>query len=180
MLECVPPIDVAQEAGVDVNNVPRKLSFRCEALNIPSINMNVHEGRRYTYGALEKRPTAPMFNDLTLTFMYDGVAETYDVFHKWLSKIVNFDMSESIAEQGENTIFGNAPYELSYRAEYVTDITLLQFDQTGEVVQATTLRDAHPINLGDLPLNWSDNNSYLRIPVQISFVDLFTDRQYIS
>lgn len=154
----------------------RYLEYWCEASNLPGYGVTTHDVRRFTYGPFEKRPFAPQFTDITVGFYSDGNGDIWRLMTRWLELVMNKD-----ARQGINTQSGRSynivypAYELSYREEYVTDIKLIVFNQMGDPVKIVNFREAFPIIIPDVPLNWSDTNSVLRLQVVFTFVDWYIE-----
>jgi hypothetical protein len=65
------------------------------------------------------------------------------------------------------------PHELGYRADYVADVTVTAYAQNGAKAIETVLRDAYPINIGNIDMNWANKGNYLRVPVQFVYTDWY-------
>lgn len=157
----------------------RDLEFWCEGTNIPGIGLATHPVLRYGYGAVEKKPASPSFNDVNFSIIGDGKADNWTFFKSWISMINNFDLRNGINPDTVNTkIAGKSqsPYELAYKYEYASDVNILVFDDTGKSTFDIILRDAYPIFLGDIQLNWSDNNTIMKIPVSFTFQDWYSQK----
>jgi hypothetical protein len=162
---------VSSVNNADFKQSIKEIEFWCEAANVPGIALQAHEVRRYGYGATEKRPVTALFNDVQFSFYGDSDAKYWALFQQWIKKIVNYDMREGIS--GKTGFNSSTPYEIAYKHEYVSDITLYVYDDTGNAKIAVTLREAWPMFVGDAPLNWGDTNSIMRVPVTITFTDWF-------
>lgn len=160
-------------------NTARYLEFWAESSSLPGATLSIHSIMRYGYGAVEKKPTGPAFTDQSTAFIADANAAIWSYFYKWLNMITNFNLSHGIVNQGSiktGQVSGISldPYELSYKSEYAVDIEITLFDDNGQEKMTTVLREAFPIHLGDLPLNWADNNSYMKIPLVFTFFDWYS------
>ena len=153
----------------------RDMELFGEMAEIPSMSLMTGEVMRYGYGAVEKRPFAPMYGTCTVSFIADADGDILEFFKAWHNLIVAGD-----ARGGINTPNADSPgaftYELSYKTDYVTDLELMIYRDVinpGTLVKTVTLRDAYPYGFGQTKLEWADNNTYLRIPVTFTFTDVF-------
>lgn len=160
----------------------RMIEFYCDIAAFPGVMLATHDARRYSYGPNEKRPFSAAFSEFQMSFYSDGDAKIWNLFQSWINMIYNFDNRQTINVQtGEvntsslsnNSVKSFEPYELSYRDEYVTEVKITIYDQEGIERKIVVLRDAFPLALSDLPLNWSDNNSLLKIPVTFAYTDWY-------
>jgi hypothetical protein len=157
------------------------IEFLCDSASIPAVALATADVRRYGYGAVEKKPYAPLFTDVNLTFMLDGNAETYNFIYAWISLICNFRWTTNESGGGGITtptgILPNQnPYELAYKDDYVSTVKIKVYDPTAppEPNLQVNLRDAYPTFLGDLPLNWASDDPYIKVPVTFTFMDWYT------
>jgi len=171
-----------------VTDTVRYLEYYCEALNTPGLNLEVTEGRKYTYGPMQKRPYVTKFNDLNVTFFDDGESKNWQFFLDWihminLSPLARTDQAISDGEAISNSLGGSPhyPYELSYRREYITDARILVYGlEAGPYPghekppsRIIYIRDLFPIAISDQALNWTDVNSLLRLTVNFTFLEWY-------
>jgi len=150
----------------------RYLEYWCEGTSLPGVNIAAYEGARYSYGSREKRPFAPIFQDIAFTVLLDGEGKMHDFFGSWARLITNFDMSQGIT--GTNS--AQAPYELTYKSDYLVDVHVATFRDDGQQSHNIILRDAFPLMIGDVRGNWADN-SIARLPVVIAYNDWYKSDQ---
>lgn len=150
-----------------VGEVARHLEYWGEGATLPGQAFNVHISTRYGYGNFEKRPDKVIVQDIQLVFISDANASVWSFFHQWCNMISSIDFRSGVRS---NT------YKMEYRNKYTTDIEIIVFDQTGAEKISLTLRDAFPIHVGDMPLNWGENNQIMRIPVVIAYVDWYDNK----
>lgn len=158
--------------GIDTTsrnmNTVRRLEYWCEVTASPGLNLLAVDGRRYGYGPIEKRPINTTFTELNVTFYDDAKSDAWKFFNNWL-RLINYSTLDSA-----NRIAGGYSmdsYEVAYRQEYVTDANLLIYDQNGKLSRTITFREMFPLALSDAELNWNDNNSLLRMNVNLSFLE---------
>jgi hypothetical protein len=161
-----------------LNETGKYLELWCDSANLPSAMLGSESVRRYGYGHEEKRPTTIQVNDMNLTFISDGRAAIWTFFQQWIRLIYNYDMSSGLLKSNGVTTNMNA-MDLSYKSDYAVDIELFVFTETGQQLLSVILREAYPMSLGDVQLNWSDTNNIAKIPVSFTFFDWYnTDTQY--
>lgn len=162
-----------------IQDTVRYMEYFAEAANQPGMNLLTYDGRKYTYGPLQKRPYVTGFNDLVVTFYDDTDVKNWQFFLDWLHLINHSVLSRddaAIEEEQVNHFPGitrSYPYELNYREFYISDASMLVFDPTGGVRKKIVFRDLYPIAIADTPMNWSDLNSLLRLTVNFTFLDWY-------
>jgi hypothetical protein len=147
-------------------NTSRELEYFCDSALIPGVAMLTHPTLRYGYGTTNKMPFAVQFNDASFTFIGDGSAAIWTLMTQWMNSTIGFSLIDG---------FPSKEYELSYRGSYTSDINVIAFNDAGDVTFDIVMREAFPVYVGDMPLNWSDNNSIQRIPVTFSFNDWYNN-----
>ncbi len=173
------PVGLYGTPGTTYNlETVRELEFWAESTNLPMFGLATNMANRYGYGAAEKRPYMPTYQDLQINFIFDEFGDNWHFFYDWMNMIINTKTNRGVNAAdgrvnvgGEGNILSYRPWEVSYRVEYVTDLNIKLFDQTGVVIKNFLLREAFPIDMGGQSLDWNDNNSYLRIPIRFSYVD---------
>jgi len=138
-----------------VKNIP----FLAESTSIPGVLLDTTQIKRYGFGPNEKKPYGATFVDVNISFFGDGNYNVHRFFYAWLNKIVVFAKSPT-----ESNAF-----EVNYKEEYQTNITITALDETGNTVTIVTLVNAYPIFLGDIPLSWAETDSFVKIPVGFTY-----------
>jgi len=165
-------------------NIASFMEYFCEAAQVPGINFQLSENRRYGYGPLEKKPVTFVNGEAYFSIIGDAYGENLTFFRNWMKLIVNGN-----SEKPVNTLSGISanqyPYELSYKDDYVTNVEIYVYSDDGQdngtdmqEVLKFTLRDAYPVNIGDVTLNWADDQNYMRIPIAFTFFDIFEKNEY--
>jgi T4-like virus tail tube protein gp19. len=151
------------------NNVARTLEYWVESTSMPGVTLNTYQAARYGYGSLEQRVNLATFTEMQVDVIFDADVANYNFFFDWMSMIYNFD-----AREGPNGTNGRSQtFELEYRDNYVADASVIIYDQTGEPKNKLTLRETYPKSIGDVRVAWADNNSYMRLPIVLSYNDWF-------
>lgn len=164
-------------------NYAQSFEFWCEASTLPGVAVLTSNIKRYGFGVAEKKPDGVNFTDVTLSFLVDEKANTLKFFRDWVQIITNFKLgngsypsSATLAgPNGDRPFSGitqnHYPYEVAYKSDYISDIEITTFKETGEPIETVILREAFPIAVGNIDLNWGDTNGITRLPVTFTFYD---------
>jgi hypothetical protein len=137
--------------------------------------------RRYGYGPIEKNPYVSHHNDPNFQFIADGKMAIWTYFQQWMKLIINYDMRAGIMGRtgvgapGGERARDQLPYEIAYKEDYAVDVEVILYSWEGEKRQKIVLREAYPIFVGDIPLNWDDVNRYVQIPVTLTMFDWYNE-----
>lgn len=154
-----PKLMLAPAAAGSNLAVPANIPFLAESTSLPGVMLATSSIKRYGFGPEEKKPYGATFVDVNMSFFGDGNYYVHRFFYHWLNRIVIFGKSPTQA---------NA-FEVYYKSDYATDITITTIDETGRTVSITTLVNAYPLFLGDIPLDWSASDSFVKIPVGFTY-----------
>lgn len=149
------------------------ISMWCESAMLPGVYLDVYPVRRYGYGAIENKPHSPKFTDANFTFRSDGNGLVHTFLHSWMKCAVNYDHSLTIGS-ATGPLPNQHVYELGYKEDYMQDVRVTQFDDAGTAVISVVLREAFPIYVGDVPLNWGSIDEYSRIPATFTFIGWYS------
>jgi len=127
----------------------RNLVYRCENANLPSRTFATTEQK--TYGPVEKHPYLTTYNDIDLTFIVDDDMQQRVFFDAWLNYI--------------NPTYN---YNMRYKENYTTTITINQYDVTNKLSYTINLFDAYPISMNQLDLDWN-GDSYHKLTVTFAY-----------
>lgn len=146
----------------------RTLAFLTESTNLPGVSLNTSDIRRYGYGPTERKPYAPTFVDLSMSFYVDAAGLVQSFFYKWMNGIVRFESTMN----GSQAIVNNTamrPFEVNYKEEYESDIIITTVDEANNDIINVRLTKAFPVFFGDISLGWSDSDSISRLPITFSY-----------
>ena len=172
-----------------LSQTQKYISLRGESSNLPGFAIGTNTFRQFGYGMNEKKPFDGIVNDLNVSFIGDKNGDLWRYFYLWMKMIYNNDLTSGVyPESSPNGILPKQkPYELAYRNEYTTFGTIDVYDEQGKRKMSIDLNRLYPIVLGDVSLNWSDTNNFMRIPVTFAFKDFvenygaaFTNPDYID
>jgi hypothetical protein len=155
--------------GIATLGEERDLSFLCDAVSVPGIAYQSDDIRSSGYGNIQKRPYATIYQDVTLNFFCDNDGVVVDFMHKWLQAVFNFNNSSS---QTSTTASGLAPNTFAYPQDYFGTIEIIQYfdqDETEEEVFSVKLEEAYPISMGDIHLDWNNQDTLTKISVTFTY-----------
>lgn len=170
MVNIVPPVPL-RDRWTDARNI----LIRCEGASLPAANFQMAELFRHGYGAQESSPHNIQFEPVNLTFLLDGKSEIYSFWYEWLNAIMNFNRSSGLNTPDR---YGKDPYEMSYKDDYATEIKILIYNENADAVIQSTLTEAFPLGMPEVPLNWNNTNEVMRINIPISYRDYFTQTTF--
>lgn len=136
---------------------PESLEYLCSAAEVPPAALEMVPYKRQGYGLVTLAPVGVYFSDATLRFYCDNTGKVLSFFDDWLNYIVDFTGSKSV------------PYEISYRRNYVTTITITIFDDNMNPVRSIALQDAFPYAKGTIYTDWEDGNKLMDCPVRFAY-----------
>ena len=152
--------DVARPSNFDVDipipltllayyNTARQLKFRCEKAAMPERTISTFDQK--IYGPVEKFPYQSTYNTAEFTFIMSDDMSEKEFFDGWM-ELIN----------------PSSTFNFKYKGDYVTDITVNQYDVTNTVSYSVNLVDAFPISVNQLDLDWSSTD-YHKLTVVFAF-----------
>lgn len=131
--------------GTDITK--EKLRFLCQSASIPGRNVFSTQykdyGNSYTIAQSEWSDTP-----LTLQIICPIGLKVNKFFHDWQGLAVN-----------------RSTFDVGYYEEYVGEVQVVKFDPEGNKEAIYTFEQVWPINIGQMDLNWADQNNVCRLPV---------------
>ena len=133
------------------------------------------ETRRYGIGPIEKKPYAPIFNDISVSFLVDGQGELYKFFYTWMNRIVSSDQFVNGNGVSDN---GLSPFEVEFKDDYKCQLMISTFDEAGNSVLSSQIVDAIPISISDTAFSWGDTDQVMKLQVTFTYFQhiLTTDK----
>jgi hypothetical protein len=133
----------------------KKLSFLCNSAAIPDRRLDTVKVRRTGQGFINSFAVGSEYGHLDLSFYCDAKSDNLKLVHKWLDAI--FEV------QGPDNL-----HTVAYRDDYVTTVTLIQYDSQGKVIAEFEFVEAFPEFISKINFSWGSHNNLVTIPV--SFV----------
>lgn len=158
------------------------LQYRAESVRLPGASLDTFTTRRYGVGPYQKYPTNVSFNDISITFLDDSKASIWRAMYDWQNKVFDFGGNQPNLFSGLFGSLGNTPtnpsYYLNYKDDYAVDIVIDVFNQIDtKPVQTVLLKQAFPVSVNDVPLDWGNNDQLLKVQTTFTFSEwtLLTD-----
>ena len=155
--------------GIAQMGTDRELSFLYDAVSVPGIAYQTDDIRSSGYGNIEKRPYATIYQDVTLNFFCDNDGLVVDFMHKWLQAVFNFN-DKSSPDSISNR--GLPPNTFAYPKDYFGTIEIVQYfdeDEDQKEVFSIQLQEAYPISMGDIQLDWNNQDTLTKIAVTFTY-----------
>jgi len=140
----------------------RALQFRAEAASVPGFSLQTQDVRVQGTGVNQKMPFNALFPDVNVTFLADSGADIYKYFYSWFSNIVDFTGSSF-------SFYPSPSYEVGYKSDYVTDISILVYDNFGNLTKQIILYEAFPDSITEIPLDWADKDRPMKFTVKFAY-----------
>lgn len=140
------PIKLAQQFGF----VARNLLFRCEQSELPGRSFGTLD--RKTYGPPEKQPYLTNYSEVTCSFIVSDDMSEKLFFDSWLELI-----------QPKET------FNFAYKTEYAVGMQINQYSVDNQLSYSVLLREAFPISINQLDLDWSNENSHHKLMVVFAY-----------
>jgi hypothetical protein len=157
---------VSSSGQASVIGINDQMKFYAHEATLPGFTLGVSEVRRDGYGLAEKKPFVGAFTEVGIRFYADANSLVWNYLQLWLTGIFNF-----IPTSGGtlSSVSYNDRQELTYKKDYTASISINVYDIAGKKSITVELIDAFPLSISDLPLNWGDNNSLMRVSTVFSF-----------
>ena len=144
--------------------------FLCDSAALPGISMQTDEIRMSGYGNIEKRPYAPIFQDVNLTFFCDSNARVLKFFQQWVQSVYAFNDNSN----PNGVVKTLPPNTFAYPKDYFGIVEIEHYDdsgpgQSGEGIVLYSLNEAYPVSIGDIALDWNNENQLTKIPITFSY-----------
>lgn len=153
-------------SSIDVPNFNESdLRFFCKTASIPGLNIAVQDYRPNGFGLPQSVPISLQPDQMNLVFMLDSDHKILNFFHRWMQKVVNYDVSKGLF----SSVNDQLPYEMGYRNEYVSTIRLAYYSNDGSNYYEYILYDAFPTQMSAIDVSWDDNDSYSTLTVNFAY-----------
>tara|TARA_B100000073_G_C23698763_1_gene559433 strand:- start:957 stop:1601 length:645 start_codon:yes stop_codon:yes gene_type:complete len=133
-------------------NDPRDISLLCETAVLPGKSIATTEYQ--TNMKARKMPYGYISDDVSFTFLLTGDYYMKTVFDKWLGQIINQDRKT-----------------LMYKDDYVSEVEIQQLNDQNIPVYSCKLRKAFPINISQVDLGNTNENTVSRVTVTFAYDD---------
>jgi hypothetical protein len=132
----------------------RWLALQCESTDLPGKSFTTSDVK--VYGPTFKVPNQTTYNDISLTFLCNSEFSERKLFDAWLEVI-----------RSPNTHNFRFP-KFDGGSTYMTQITIIQYNDFVKQIYALELEDAFPIGITSQPVSWSEDGFH-RLSVNFSY-----------
>ena len=143
----------------------RSTDLLCSSATLPGKMITVQPHRRFGYGTEDRRVTGAIMPDLSLTFFVGGDGEPLAFFNEWLENI--FFTNVSKGSDGKHR--GMPVFNVGFRDNYITTIETVLYDPTGKQFLKYTMYEAFPMQIGDVTVGWSENDSFSSVAINFHY-----------
>jgi len=156
---------VITDAMNDVK-VVKDIEFFCRSVTLPEMDIATSDIQRQGFGAVTRRPQGMTFPVIPAVFMVDSEFGVMKFFHRWAQSIVNYDTSAGTF----SSVGGQTPYEMGYKSEYATTMTIVVYSYASESITYTyKLGGVYPVNVGNISEAWENAAEVMTLPVGFTY-----------
>jgi hypothetical protein len=139
---------------------PRDIAFLVESTQLPGRNINTldYQAEKETI----KIPNGFIDDDVTMTFLLTGDYYIKDMMETWMSSIIDTEK-----------------YQVGYKKDYQTDITIQQLNDFDKNIYGIRLQNAYPINISAIELNNSGENTIQRVTITFAY-DRYVPENFVQ
>jgi hypothetical protein len=146
----------------------RDMVARASSVSFPVATLMVVDGHlRYGHGVPERMPYSVNFSEVTADFVLSRDAEELGMFNLWLNQVFNFDTSKGI--WAENSQAGGTVFEVGYKSQYATTVTIYVYNDSSDRVVEITLVDAFPAATNLHNLDWEATNAPQKLSINFAY-----------
>jgi len=143
-------------------NDPRDLAILCESCSLPGRQIQTLDSQHLGYRQAIKFPQGYFNEDVNFVFHLTNDYYLRKVFDRWLDIIVNPET-----------------YQVSYKKDYVTDVTIQQLNRRNIPVYGVKLKNAYPVTVSTIGLSNSSADTQ-KLNVTLTYEDYETEGSIVS
>jgi len=148
-------------AGQLVND-PRDIAILCESCSLPGRQIQTLEHQNRNYRQSVKEPQGYFNEDVNFVFHLTNDYHMKKVFNRWLDLIIDPET-----------------YQVAYKNEFVSDVTIQQLNQQNVPVYGVKLKNAFPVTVNTIELNNSSTETQ-KLNVTLTYEDYETEGSIAS
>lgn len=147
------------------------LVFFCDSATLPGLQYASNEVKMAGYGNTEKRPYAPSFQDVNVTFYNDSDGKVMRFLHLWQQSIYNFNDKTNPNATARGLVNNTFAYPGGTNGTdgYYGVVDIIHYSEDEKEILSYQLDEAYPINIGDIQVDWNMNDQILKIPVTFAY-----------
>lgn len=170
------PYPAGLNSSQQMRDLARYMEFYTDSADLPGVAMKTHRLPRYGYGPVEQRPHLADFVDANISVLNDGDNKNLNFFRNWAQLAMPYNMSKGI--NNEVSVAGmpaTKVFTMNYRDQFVTDVRISVFNEQGIKKSELVLREAFPVFIETVKLNWGDTNAVQKFTVTLAYFDWFDE-----
>jgi len=152
-------------------NIDADFMFFCDSASLPGISFQSEDIRMAGYGNTEKRPYATIFQDVNVTFFNDSDSKVLRFLHLWMQSVYNFNDKTNPNATARGLVNNTFAYPQGDNAGdgYYGVVEIIHFDETEREIITYELNECYPISIGEVLLDWNQNDTLVKIPVTFTY-----------
>lgn len=151
-----------------LSNINNDFVFFCDSATLPGLTYQSDEIRMAGYGNSEKRPYAPIFQDVNVTFYNDSDSRVLSFLHLWQQSIYNFNDKTNPNATARKLVNNTFAYPGGSDGYYGI-VEIIHYDDAQKEIVTYELDEAFPISVGDVQVDWNLNDQLVKIPVSFAY-----------
>lgn len=162
-VQIIPPANKDFDLGTMEN-----MMYRAESVDLPGRTMQTIDHRFTNYGPMNKIPYMAQYGDVSMSIILSEDMREKEYFEIWHNMIQNTGTFEVGGSDTLGGRYSNAQFNNKYHSSYIGTVLIRQFGSNGELRSVHTLKEAFPINVNPITMNWGEDNA-ARMTVGISY-----------
>lgn len=150
-----------QEVPFQKNTIEESLLLRVESCDMPGRTVATLDS--FTYGIPTKVGFRQSFADVNMVIILSEDLRERILFDQWMSLIVGYRTSADVSLSQEQSVF-----DIGYYKSYATDVTIRQYDNTGDEKYSVKLINAYPTIILPIQATWQ-NEEIAKLQVTFSY-----------
>ena len=143
-------------------NDPRDIAILCESCSLPGRQIQTLDHQNRNYRQSVKEPQGYFNEDVSFVLHLTNDYHMKKVFDRWLDLIINPET-----------------YQVAYKNEFVSDVTIQQLNQQNVPVYGVKLKNAFPVTMNAIELNNSSTETQ-KLNVTLTYEDYETEGSIAS
>ena len=166
----------------DWKTSPRDLTFRCDSLNIPGIQITTADYKLYGGQPTLKIPNSRVHDDVQITFLTMGKMTDKYFFEEWLGSISDFSSNSisyynDVASDIDIDVYNESPQKTAISSGLVGAVDPAVYKLFADTVEfkpiyTVQLIKAIPTRIESVQVGWADTDTPLKYTVNFAYESL--------
>jgi hypothetical protein len=154
---------------------PNGLIFFTDSVNIPAVDLDTQQIRRYGYGPIENVPFRPVFNPISMSFIVESSqSNILSAVLNSISSVTAFMNYNNMSTPGVNLYGGSTfatPYEVAYKGDYEFGLTVNVYNELQDTILTYVFNQCYAKEVGSINLGWGNTDQYMKADVTFQYTD---------